>query len=140
MSPKGPPGAYFPDNRAMNRSAQAAGLALCAGALALLAMLAASRAPAGTADAELRRAAAEGDAARTAALLEQGADPNSVDPDGVTPLMIAVVGDPDRIRGLIRKGIAGDWHNHFTEEDKALYKELTGSLLVDLGYEESNDW
>jgi len=39
-----------------------------------------------------------------------------------------------------RKGIAGDWQNVFTEEDKRIFKEEAGDLLIKLGYEESNQW
>lgn len=39
-----------------------------------------------------------------------------------------------------RKGIAGDWKNHFTNEDKALFKSIAGELLVELGYEQGMDW
>ncbi|WP_413167514.1 sulfotransferase domain-containing protein [Capilliphycus salinus ALCB114379] len=39
-----------------------------------------------------------------------------------------------------RKGVAGDWKNHFQEEHKQFFKDKYGSLLVQLGYEENNDW
>lgn len=39
-----------------------------------------------------------------------------------------------------RKGGIGDWRNHFTEEHKAAFKEQTGQLLIDLGYESGLDW
>jgi hypothetical protein len=39
-----------------------------------------------------------------------------------------------------RKGIAGDWKNHFTEEDKRIFKEEAGELLICLGYEKDLDW
>jgi Sulfotransferase domain len=39
-----------------------------------------------------------------------------------------------------RKGIAGDWKNHFTERDKEIYKEEAGELLIRLGYEKDLDW
>ena len=32
------------------------------------------------------------------------------------------------------------WKKEFTEEDKALFKKLAGDLLVELGYEENNEW
>ena len=53
----------------------------------------------------LREAAAAGEAQRIEALLGQGANPNTVDRDGVTPLMIAVVGDVERVRRMIKKGM-----------------------------------
>ena len=36
--------------------------------------------------------------------------------------------------------IAGDWKNHFTEEDRRVFKEEAGELLIRLGYEEDLDW
>jgi hypothetical protein len=48
-------------------------------------------------------------------------------------------GDEDR-RSHFRKGVHGDWRNHFDDRLRAEFKERTGSLLVDLGYEASNAW
>lgn len=39
-----------------------------------------------------------------------------------------------------RKGVPGDWPNHFSPEMKQVFKELTGNSLMILGYEENNDW
>lgn len=39
-----------------------------------------------------------------------------------------------------RKGVAGDWKNHFTERDRRVFKEEAGELLIRLGYEEDLDW
>jgi hypothetical protein len=39
-----------------------------------------------------------------------------------------------------RKGVAGDWKNHFSEEDRLVFKEEAGELLIRLGYEEDLDW
>jgi hypothetical protein len=39
-----------------------------------------------------------------------------------------------------RKGVAGDWKNVFTERDKAIFKEVAGELLIELGYEKDNSW
>lgn len=39
-----------------------------------------------------------------------------------------------------RKGVAGDWVNHFDEETRLLYKELIGQFLIDFGYEQTMDW
>jgi hypothetical protein len=39
-----------------------------------------------------------------------------------------------------RKGIAGDWRNHFTQENKTRFKQIAGDLLIRLGYEKTNDW
>ncbi len=39
-----------------------------------------------------------------------------------------------------RKGVAGDWQRVFTDEDKATFKREAGPLLVELGYEQGEDW
>jgi hypothetical protein len=47
--------------------------------------------------------------------------------------------DPKR-SPTFRKGVVGDWRSHFTEEHKRLFKETAGDLLIQLGYEQNNDW
>jgi hypothetical protein len=42
--------------------------------------------------------------------------------------------------GTFRKGKPGNWQEHFTETNKALFKEHAGDLLVRLGYETGEDW
>lgn len=39
-----------------------------------------------------------------------------------------------------RRGIVGEWQEHFTQEHKDYFKEIAGPLLVQLGYEQDNDW
>ena len=39
-----------------------------------------------------------------------------------------------------RKGVSGDWKNVFTEEDRRIFKEDAGELLIKLGYEQDNNW
>jgi len=39
-----------------------------------------------------------------------------------------------------RSGKTGGWREHFTEEHKKLFKDVTGDLLVKLEYERDNDW
>jgi hypothetical protein len=39
-----------------------------------------------------------------------------------------------------RKGVAGDWKNHFTQEDRRIFKEEAGELLIRLGYENDGGW
>lgn len=39
-----------------------------------------------------------------------------------------------------RKGIVGDWKNHFKKEHVQRFKELAGQTLVDLGYEKDLNW
>ena len=36
---------------------------------------------------------------------------------------------------FLRKGIAGDWKNHFDEECEAIYREVAGETLAAAGYE-----
>jgi hypothetical protein len=40
----------------------------------------------------------------------------------------------------IRKGVAGDWLNHFTRESAEQFNDLAGDALVVLGYERDRDW
>lgn len=40
----------------------------------------------------------------------------------------------------LRKGIVGDWNNVFTEEDKQIFKEVAGDVLIKLGYEKDSNW
>jgi hypothetical protein len=46
---------------------------------------------------------------------------------------------PRRSR-TFRSGKTGGWREQFTEEHKALFKDIAGDLLVKLGYEKTNDW
>jgi hypothetical protein len=39
-----------------------------------------------------------------------------------------------------RKGIAGDWKNHFNDEHKKMFKEKAGDFLIELGYEKDLNW
>lgn len=41
---------------------------------------------------------------------------------------------------FFRKGVAGDWNNMFTEQNKRDFKAVAGDLLVELGYEKDNGW
>ncbi|GAI94535.1 unnamed protein product, partial [marine sediment metagenome] len=45
-----------------------------------------------------------------------------------------------RRSGTFRKGEPGNWQEHFTEANKAVFKEQTGDLLAILGYEKSANW
>jgi hypothetical protein len=42
--------------------------------------------------------------------------------------------------GTFRKGQPGNWREHFSQANKAFFKESAGDLLLRLGYEENNDW
>lgn len=39
-----------------------------------------------------------------------------------------------------RKGVVGDWKNHFTNAHIEKFKQLVGAQLIDLGYEEDLHW
>lgn len=39
-----------------------------------------------------------------------------------------------------RKGIAGDWRNHFNDAHREAFDEVAGDILIELGYEDSRDW
>lgn len=43
-------------------------------------------------------------------------------------------------RRFYRKGVVGDWRNHFTPAEKETFKEIAGQTLVDLGYERDLAW
>jgi hypothetical protein len=45
-----------------------------------------------------------------------------------------------RKSGTFRKGKPGNWQEHFTEANKAYFKETAGDLLARLGYETDDDW
>lgn len=48
-------------------------------------------------------------------------------------------GKEDRKR-FYRKGVAGDWKNHFSDEDKQVFKDIAGDMLIRLGYEKDLAW
>ena len=71
------------------------------------------------------------------------------DPDMIESIVEAhrfenLSGGRDRGEGsgdsFFRKGVSGDWQNHFTPELKTLYKEEAGEALIDFGYESNLDW
>lgn len=39
-----------------------------------------------------------------------------------------------------RKGIVGDWKNHFNETHRERFKELAGQFLIEMGYEHDLNW
>jgi hypothetical protein len=55
---------------------------------------------------------------------------------------VAVLGSAiaPRKSGTFRKGQPGNWKEHFTLANKALFKEMAGDLLIRLGYEQNPDW
>jgi Sulfotransferase domain len=48
-------------------------------------------------------------------------------------------GEEDR-KNHFRKGVSGDWENHFTDEHKVLFKETYPGALAKLGYEPDDNW
>jgi len=46
----------------------------------------------------------------------------------------------DSDHSFFRKGITGDWKNHFTPEIKETYKRLIGDFLIEFGYEKNYAW
>ena len=46
----------------------------------------------------------------------------------------------ENVHNHYRKGIAGDWVNHFSKEHSAYFKEHYNKVLVKLGYESGSDW
>lgn len=45
--------------------------------------------------------------------------------------------DPD---SFVRKGVAGDWKNHFRDADRTIFKDVAGDELIALGYEQDGGW
>jgi len=43
-------------------------------------------------------------------------------------------------RSFLRKGIAGDWKNHFSREAREIFNHYAGATLIKLGYEEDSSW
>lgn len=44
------------------------------------------------------------------------------------------------IKSHYRKGIAGDWINHFNENHRQFFKKEFNDLLIKLGYEKTSNW
>lgn len=70
-------------------------------------------------------------------LEQRGARLSAARPQAVSRLMETI--QPKK-SGTFRKGQPGNWREHFTGANKALFKEATGDLLVRLGYEKDNRW
>jgi len=46
----------------------------------------------------------------------------------------------ENVNSHYRKGVHGDWKNHFTNEHIRLFKARYNDLLIQLGYEKDGDW
>ena len=42
--------------------------------------------------------------------------------------------------GTFRKGKPGSWKEYFTPQNKQIFKEIAGDLLIQMGYEKDLDW
>ncbi|MDJ0660402.1 MAG: sulfotransferase domain-containing protein [Crocosphaera sp.] len=49
------------------------------------------------------------------------------------------IGEED-VKSHYRKGVAGDWKNHFNEDHINFFKDKYGQLLINLGYEKDENW
>ena len=45
-----------------------------------------------------------------------------------------------RKSGTFRKGVPGNWREYFTDSNKAMFNQVAGDLLIDLGYEQDRNW
>lgn len=52
---------------------------------------------------------------------------------------LAAAVQPER-SPTFRSGKSGGWRDHFSDASKSLFKEVTGDLLVRLGYEQNQNW
>ena len=46
----------------------------------------------------------------------------------------------DSKNSFLRKGIIGDWRNHFSNEAKIVFDRYAGKALIQLGYEKDHSW
>jgi len=49
------------------------------------------------------------------------------------------VGEENK-NSFLRKGVIGDWHNHFTRDACKVFDQFAGEELIYLGYEKDNSW
>jgi hypothetical protein len=68
---------------------------------------------------------------------ERGFEPNV---ERSRAIEILAGGIAPRRSGTFRKGKPGNWREHFSAHNIAVFKEYTGDLLIRLGYEKDQDW
>jgi len=61
----------------------------------------------------------------------------SARPHALSVLVKAI--QPKKSR-TFRSGKAGGWREHFSDEHKRMFLDVSGDLLVRLGYENSDEW
>lgn len=75
-------------------------------------------------------------------LLKQEADPRKVE-QSVARYDFGTSGRKAGVEdrtSFMRKGVSGDWRNHFTAESATVLHEFAGSMLTTLGYEDDPEW
>ncbi len=70
-------------------------------------------------------------------LKSRGFKPSVTDEEAVAVLKEGI--EPKK-SGTFRKGQPGAWREVFSEANKAVFKQTTGDLLIQLGYETSQNW
>lgn len=70
-------------------------------------------------------------------LAARGFSPQPARPEAVTALEATIA---PRASGTFRRGQPGEWRQHFTPQNKQIFKAATGDLLQQLGYEKDNKW
>lgn len=45
-----------------------------------------------------------------------------------------------KINSFLRKGVVGDWQNHFSQEACEVFNYFAGNELITLGYENDTTW
>ncbi len=64
--------------------------------------------------------------------------PLKVSRDKIIDSLISSI-NPDR-SPTFRSGKMGEWKQHFNKEHKRIFKDVTGDLIIRLGYESNQDW
>jgi hypothetical protein len=70
-------------------------------------------------------------------LAARGFQPQPPRPEAIAVLKAVVA---PAASGTFRRGQPGEWHQHFSAENQRVFKEVSGDLLVRLGYERDDRW